>query len=213
MPNPSPRLPENLSVIVAEALTPFEGALYCHVPADEPVDLAALAHGGDASDRWSRADQPTVYLASDAGVVLAELGRHEHGLDGSSIRRQLLRLDVAGVRLLDVRREDVARGLGIDGVPHAYLDRALARAVGCAMREVEGCQGLMVPSMALLDDPERHCVVLFDDAIEGGFTTCVRACTVRGVVDIRPGAPVQMSPPALLSAAKAGDAAGYRPQR
>lgn len=183
MPSPSPRLSEGLLAFVADSLTPYEGVLYCHVPADEPVDLAALAHGGDSSDRWSRADQPTVYLASDPGVVLAELGRHEQALDGSSIHRQLLRLDVAGVRLLDLRRQDVARGLGVDGVPHAYLDRGLARALGCAVREVEGCQGLIVPSMALLDDPERHCVVLFDDAIEGGFTTRVRACTVRGMVD------------------------------
>jgi len=89
MPSPSPRLSGNLPAFVTGALTTSEGALYCHVPADEPVDLGALPHGGDASDRWSRADQPTVYLASDAGVVLAELGRHEHGLDGSSIRRQL----------------------------------------------------------------------------------------------------------------------------
>lgn len=94
MPSPSPRLSGNLAAFVTGALTTSEGALYCHVPADEPVDLGALPHGGDASDRWSRADQPTVYLASDAGVVLAELGRHEHGLDGSSIRGQLLRLDV-----------------------------------------------------------------------------------------------------------------------
>jgi len=194
MPSPSPRLPENLSALVTGSLTTYEGGLYCHVPADEPVDLPALAHGGDASDRWSRADQPTVYLASDAGVVLAELGRHEHGLDGSSIRRQLLRLDVGGLWLLDLRREDVARDLGIDGVPHAYLDPALARAVGCAVRAVEGCQGLIVPSMALLDDPERHCVVLFEDAIEGGFTTRVRACTVRGAVDIRPGTSLHLSP-------------------
>jgi len=186
-PRPSPRLSEDRRAFVADALTPYEGPAYCHVPADEPVDLAALAHGGEASDRWSRADQPTVYLASDAGIVLAELGRHEHGLDGSPIRRQLLRLDLGGVRLIDLRRQDVARSLGVLDVPHAYLDRALARAAGCAVREVEGCQGLIVPSMALLDDPERHCVVLFDDAIERGFATRVRAWTVRGVVDIRPG--------------------------
>lgn len=174
--------PEDLAVLVERHVVADALVAFCHVPAHTAVDLPALAEDGDESDRWSRADEPTVYLASDPGVVIAELGRHQDGGGDEPVEHRILRLELAVVRLLDLRRGEVAAALGLDEDPAAYLDRAFARAVGCAVRETGACEGIRVPSMAMLDHAERHCMVLFDDRIEGGFTTRVEVCEVIGEV-------------------------------
>lgn len=179
------RAPSDLGSIVARHASVVDVTTFCHVPGNAPIDLPALAHGGDILDRWSGPRRPTVYLATDPGVVLAELGRHETGAGEAVVERRVLRLSLAGVRLLDLRDAAVVAALGIAGAPHAFLDRALARAIGEAVRAAGGCEGLRVPSMALLDKPERHCVVLFDDRIPGGFVTRVASCREAGEVRFR----------------------------
>ena len=178
--------PVDLAAVIERLASVADVTTFCHVPGDAPIDLPALAHGGDALDRWSAADRPTVYLATDPGVVLAELGRHETGAREVAVDRRVLRLDLAGVRLLDLRDRAVVAALGIEGAPHVFLDRALARAVGEAVRATDACEGIRVPSMALLDKPERHCVVLFGDRIPGGFVTRVASCREAGDVRFAP---------------------------
>lgn len=173
---------DDIRRLVTERRRALELNVYCHVPGEGRIDLTALAHGGDETDRWSRADQPTVYLASDPGVVLAELGRHQRGGRGEAVKRRILRLRLAEVDVVDLRDASVAGALGVDDVPRAYLDRAFARRIGCAVRETGACSGIIVPSMALLDDDERHCVVLFDEAIDGGFAAAVAECVEVGEV-------------------------------
>lgn len=177
--------PGDLAAIVERHASIADVTTYCHVPGDAPIDLPALAHGGEALDRWSTADHPTVYLATDPGVVLAELGRHETGMGEGAVGRRVLRLELAGVRLLDLRDPAIVAALDIEGAPHAFLDKGLARSVGEAVRAADGCEGLRVPSMALLDKPERHCVVLFDDRIPGGFVSRVASCRESGEARFR----------------------------
>lgn len=169
---------------LSELLTAHDGPAYCHVPGDGPIDLDKLAGGDDGNERWNDPGQPTLYLAGDVGVVIAELARHldpAGSLDGDATRR-LLRLHVAVDRLLDLREPQVRRALDAPDDRRAFLDRAVARRTAGAARSRPDVLGLITPSMAFLDRPARHNVVVFVDRVEGGTRGIVVDCSVAGRV-------------------------------
>lgn len=161
LPGGPSRAPRRLPLLA------WDAPLYCHAPLDEPFDPSELADAGDHSDRWCRPGQPTAYLASDPGVAIAELARHQPPRGGGSERR-ILRLD-PGPRglggLVDLRDGGVLRALGVTRPLTAFLDRERARAVADRVRADERHAGLLVPSMAFLDDPARANVVLFAERL------------------------------------------------
>jgi RES domain-containing protein len=170
----------------------WHGPLYCHVPEGDEVDLDALAEADGAQDRWNPPGRPTVYLASDPGVVLAEFGRHRGQGEPESACR-IVRLGFGcesgldGIDgLVDLRDPAVLGALGVQGGPVAFLDRTLARDVARRLRADPACRGLVVPSMALLDQPERCNVVVFADALPGGLRGVVRAWDATGEVRLSP---------------------------
>ena len=58
---------------------PWSGAAFRHIPAGSPVGVLDFRFAGRSADnRWNAQGEPTVYLASDRGVALAELARHFH---------------------------------------------------------------------------------------------------------------------------------------
>jgi RES domain-containing protein len=151
----APRLP----------LVGWDSSLYCHAPADRPFDPAALDDEGDGADRWCQPGQPTAYLAGDAGVAIAELARH-HPPGGTAVERRIMRLEPKprGIRgLVDLRDQAVLRALDAPIEAPRYLDTELARSVAERVREDERHLGLIVPSMAFLDHPERPNIVIFAD--------------------------------------------------
>jgi RES domain-containing protein len=163
----------------------WTGALFCHAPADEPVDLEALAEAGGRTDRWSEPGEPTAYLGSDPGVVLAELGRHR-GEDESNAEFRLLRLRVRIDDLLDLRDPTVLDALEVTGAPCAFLDRAVARRVAARVRDSRSSRGLIVPSIAFLDRPDRCNVVVFAESLEDGISGIVETWSDAGQVRIDP---------------------------
>lgn len=113
-----------------------------------------------AANRWNREGEPTLYLAGDVGVALAELGRHEPALARAvRIWRVRLTLDSA----LDLRDEATRAALGVPDDPRWYLDPDRCRDVAGRARATPGCDGLLVPSVAVLDDPRRWNAVVFAD--------------------------------------------------
>jgi RES domain-containing protein len=153
-------------------LLAWDRPLYCHAPGDDRFDPDALGSGGDRSDRWSTAGQPTAYLAADAGVAMAELARH-HPPGGTAVERRVMRVEPrpGAIRaLIDLRDAAVLRALGAPQEPERYLDRELARSVAAAVRSDERHAGIIVPSMAFLDRPDRPTIVLFAERTgEGGL--------------------------------------------
>jgi RES domain-containing protein len=127
---------------------------------DVPFSYDALALPDDGRDRWGSSGTRTVYLAGDAGVALAEYARHRNaGAPADS--RCLCSFSIQAVSVLDLRASEVMRLLGRSAAGPHFLDRQEARAVSGAVRAAGVCQGLIVPSMAYLDRPERFNLVLF----------------------------------------------------
>jgi RES domain-containing protein len=168
------------------SLVSFHDTAWCHVPADEPIRLDKLA-GTDGSNRWNREGQPTLYLALDLEVTIAEMARHlDPGSDEAPIRRRLLGLSVRLDGLADLRTASGRARLGGPADPADLLQRELARTLADRAREVEGCRGLVTPSMAFLDDPSRGNVVVFMERRPDGVEGLVHGMREAGVVDLRP---------------------------
>jgi RES domain-containing protein len=165
----APAAPIEIQAGVPLPLLAWDAPLYCHAPVDTEFDPAALGDEGDGSDRWCGEGSPTAYLASDTGVAMAELARH-HPPGGSAVERRIMRLEprTGAVRaLVDLRDEAVLRALGAPVELPRYLNRELARFVAQVVRGEERHAGIIVPSMAFLDRPDRPNVVLFGERASG----------------------------------------------
>jgi RES domain-containing protein len=162
----------------------FSRQVYCHVPAETRFDIRELA-SADEPERWSDGDLPTIYLAGDVGVALAELGRHAPRLppEGQFELRWLMRVGISLDRVIDLTRPEVQRALRIESAPWIFTEPAHARAVARAVRESGDCDAMIVPSVAFLDRPDRWNLVVFaerlTDGLEGAIGSPVPVGDVR----------------------------------
>ena len=70
---------------------PWSGAAFRHSPADSPYGVLDFRFAGRAADsRWNYPGAPTLYLAGDRGVALAELARHFQEARSPRIRQGLI---------------------------------------------------------------------------------------------------------------------------
>ena len=120
-------------------------------------------------NRWSRPGEPTIYLGSDPAVALAEFARHLD-VDASAPRGVLWMVDVRVDRVVDLRTPESLAELGASTGPAWPLDQERCRSMAADLRQ-QGIQGLIVPSVAFLDQPERWNLVVFVDAIENVAAT------------------------------------------
>ncbi len=148
-------------------LRPWSSRAYRHIPAGSPygvLDLRFARRGGD--HRWSAPGEPTLYLASDEAVVLGEFARHfreDRGtaLAPGALEREMYSLVATLATILDLREPGIWAALALDNPPACFLDRALARATAQFLRLSTPVQGLLVPSVAFLDQLHRWVAVLF----------------------------------------------------
>jgi RES domain-containing protein len=169
-------------------LTSFRGVAYCHVPADEPIRIERLVSADGDDDRWNAPGEPTLYLATDPAIAVAELARHAELYPGMPpYRRRLLALRVSIDGLLDLRRPDQIERFGVESET-AFRERDTARRVAAEVRSDESCVGLLVPSIAFLDDPRRGNIVLFMERWPEGIRAIVDTTLDAGLVELRPAA-------------------------
>ena len=170
-------------------LTSYRGVAFCHAPVDEPVRVDKLVSTDGDDDRWNGPGQPTLYLALDPAVALAELARHlDVEAADDPVRRRVLAFDLDLDGLLDLREAGVRRAIaGPDDVA-AFRDRGVARGVAARAREQPGCRGLLVPSMAFLDHEARANLVLFVERLDGDVADVLARQRDAGSLEIRPAA-------------------------
>ena len=167
-------------------LQPWSRPAFRHIPASSPFGVLDFRFAGRSADnRWNEPGEPTVYLASDRGVALAELARHFHEapLPPSGlhlVERAIFRLEVAVEALIDMRDPGVHRALSLMSAPHCFLDRGIARATAQFPRPTTAAQALLAPSMAFLDAPERWVLVLFLDKLPADHRRFITAVEAAG---------------------------------
>jgi RES domain-containing protein len=150
------------------ALVAFHGAAYRASPGDQPFEVDAIVSDDGDGDRWNRPGEPTIYLALDPGVALAEAGRHMNDQEGTQGCQLLVSLEIRVDGLVDLRDAAVRRDLGIEGGPAAFLDRQRARELAGRLRRLPDCRGILAPSMALIDQPARGNLVVFAEKLVNG---------------------------------------------
>jgi RES domain-containing protein len=171
-------------VALAGFLGPWSASAYRHVPAGVSIDLLDLRFAGQSPDnRWNVPGEPTLYLASDPAVVLAEFARHyQHDTSPitapQTVARQIFRLEVGIARMLDLREPSILAALSLRDAPQCFLDKQVGRAVGQHVRTSTPAQAIVVPSMAFLDSPARWVAVLFLEKLPSDprqFITAIEA--------------------------------------
>jgi len=131
-------------------------AAWCTGPDAPTLDLASLPTTD--ANRWSRAGEPTIYLAGDPGVALAELGRHwDEQLGAIAVWSCKLSLTAAA----DLRDPVVRETLDLPAGPTWILDGERCRTVASRLRSDGRHDGLIVPSVPFIDDPDRWNAVVF----------------------------------------------------
>ncbi|HVC31169.1 MAG TPA: RES family NAD+ phosphorylase [Steroidobacteraceae bacterium] len=152
---------------IQDLLRPWAGVAYRHIPADATTGVLNFRLATPIREnRWNSTGQPTLYLASDCGVVIGEYARHfEDGRDTEQGRgtgaRRIYRITVTVEHLLDLRDPRAHEALSLVNAPVCFLDETIARATADYVRQMTPAQALLVPSMVFLDDPTRWALVLF----------------------------------------------------
>ncbi len=175
---------------LGDEIRPWSGTAFRHIPADAPYDVRDLRFAGRRSaGRWHWQGQPTLYLASDAGVAIGEFARHlalDRGGGAVPARRAVyeMRLDVE--RALDLRDRSVLAMIGRDDAPTCWLDERIARATATFFRDTLAVQAIVVPSVAYLDAPDRFNVVAFLENLPDRVRTFLPRARRRSTVTVEP---------------------------
>ena len=144
----------------------LETVAYCYGPDAPDLDLSGLVTA-DSPERWSDAGAPAAYFAGDLGVLLGEWGRNVDPDAPAEAGLWRVALDIDGI--VDVRRRIVRSILDLPEHPAWFLDEVRARDAAARLRYEVGVRGLIVPSMAFPDRPDRANIVAYvDDRSEIG---------------------------------------------
>jgi RES domain-containing protein len=153
---------------------PWIGTAYRHIPAGDDRNILDFRHAGRQPDnRWNDAGEPTLYLAGDPGIMIAEWGRHfplvfdEHARP-ATVERSVHRLSLRLQRVADLRDADL---LPSATTSPPFLDRDVTRSLARSLRAAGSVEGLIVPSIAFLDDLTRWNLVVFLDTLPGHMPT------------------------------------------
>ncbi len=172
-------------------LRPWTGAAFRHIPAGAQFDVLDFRYAGRGGEnRWNEAGEPTLYLAGDIGVAIAEFGRHFEvnrtpALASTTIERMVYRLDLTVDAVLDLRRSEVCAALSLANAPACFLDIASARATARFVRTTTVAQGIVVPSAAFIDQLDRWCLVLFLEKLPADPSAFISRVSQEGLLQWR----------------------------
>ena len=177
---------------IVSLVAPWHGTACRHIPDDSPFGVLDMRFAGRSlTNRWNRAGEPTLYLAMDHAVLVAEFARHLQSDGGMAAARVAqarrvydLRLQVE--RTLDLRDTYACDALSLRDAPACFLDREIARSTATFLRRAAGIQAIFVPSMAFLDDPAHWVLVLFLETLDRGLDGIVDSVERDGLLRFDP---------------------------
>jgi RES domain-containing protein len=156
---------------LASLARPWKGDGLRHRPKTSNRSVVDDEHLGQAgNNRWSELGVRAYYFASDVGLVTAEHARHI-AIDVPAghverLERSVFRVPISLDRILDLTDPAVVAAMGADPINAWALDLRRTQAAAAYLRsQVATLQGLLVPSVAFLDQHERHNIVVYRDAI------------------------------------------------
>lgn len=153
-------------------LAPWTGDLLRHRPRGSTRSVVDDRYlGQSATNRWSALGVRAYDFARDPGVVAAEHARHlaaELPTGATErIAREVFQLHASLDRVLDLTDPRVIEAMGAEALERWILDiRRTQAASSYLLTHIPGLQGLIVPSVAFLDDLSWSNVVVFRDAID-----------------------------------------------
>ncbi len=150
-------------------LKPWHGEAVRHIPnlTIPKYDIYDFSYAGrSAENRWNRQGEPTLYLAKEKNVALAEYARHFQVDRSPKLAQQIqeravYRFDVRLERVIDLCDPAIWQELSLTNPPDCFKNRDVARACANFIRNTTTATAMFVPSMAFLDDLEQWCLVIF----------------------------------------------------
>ncbi len=173
-------------------IVPWSGFALRHIPysEDKQYDVYNFSYCGKSSEnRWNVAGQPTLYLAKEKDVALAELARHFQvdrtlSLAAQTRSRQVFRFKVELEYTLDLTSERITEILCFDKPPYCFKDKDVARATANFVRMTTPTQAIFVPSLAFLDDLSQWCLVIFLEKLQPDITQFLPSASPDGFFEI-----------------------------
>lgn len=156
-------------------IKPWKGKAFRHIPASPENDVFDFDHiYRQKTNRWNMEGEPTLYLAKDQKVLIGEWGRNFNLNRNQSLKNKVLKCCIYrfSIRLnfiLDLRAKKVCQMLNLKNTPHCFLETSVARATAHFLRYTTKTQGLLVPFMAFLDNPDLWCLVIFLEKLQPDF--------------------------------------------
>jgi hypothetical protein len=171
---------------------PWAGDTFRNIPRQYRDAALDFRFAGRLQDnRWNVRGERTLYLADDPGVAAAEFVRHLELYRSLTLReevidRDIFRFTVAVERLLDLRDRAVLEALSITGAPGCFLDVQFARATAQFIRYGPGnVLGIIVPSMAFLDDADRWVMALFLERFSADPLRFIASAGLHATITVR----------------------------
>jgi RES domain-containing protein len=154
-------------VSIQSYIQPWQGAAVRHIPKLAQYDIYDFRYAGSsAENRWNQQSEPTLYLAKEKNVALAEYARHFQVDRSPKLAQQIqeravYRFDVRLEQVVNLCQPAVWQELSLANAPDCFKNRDIARACANFIRYTTTATAMFVPSMAFLDDLEQWCLVLF----------------------------------------------------
>jgi RES domain-containing protein len=176
-------------VSIQSYIQPWQGEAVRHIPKAQ-YDIYDFSYAGrSAENRWNLQGEPTLYLAKEKNVALAEYARHfqvdrSPKLAQQIQERTLYRFDVRLERVVNLCDVDVWQELSLTNAPDCFKNRDVARACANFIRYTTPATAVFVPSMAFLDNLEQWCLVLFLEKLPTDVREFLPNVTIDGTFRI-----------------------------
>jgi RES domain-containing protein len=175
---------------IEKHIKPWSGHAVRHLPDVPGLDVYDFSMCGKSEEnRWNVSGESTLYLAKDKSVALAEFARHFRdnrtpSLAGKTLPRKVYGLKVKLKHVLDLRDSKACRELSLAKAPECFLEKSVARATAHFIRNTTPAEGLLVPSIAFLDDLKKWCLVLFLEKLPKDRRKFLTGAKVEGTFKI-----------------------------